>query len=91
MFAYTSALGVPVCAIYMMARYIYLSKKNHPAAAAAEQKNELIAEAQNYIELNEDVTKFLIVADYGNFCLEIEADDFVYAEAADNYCIIHFY
>lgn len=74
-----------------MARYIYLSKKNHPAVATDAPEKELIAETQNYIETNEYITKFLIVADYGNLCLEIEYDDFIYAEAADNYCIIHFY
>jgi hypothetical protein len=91
MFAYTSALGVPVCAIYIMARYIYLFKHNYHTVTTAEPKNGLIAEPENRMETYEEMANFLIAADYGNFCLEIESDDFVYAEAADNYCIIHFY
>lgn len=90
MFAYTSALGLPVCALYIMARYIYHTKKNFSPEVDPTSNNQFEILTNKFIE-NKPLTRLRVVADYADVCLEIEQDDFVYAEAADNYCLLHFY
>lgn len=89
MFGYTSALGLPTAAIYILARYIYLNNKNKSHTNIITPVKELHTETESCIVVNK--TKLNIVADYANFNLEIEQEDFIYAESADNYCTIHFY
>jgi len=87
MYLYTSALGLPASTIYMMARYIYLNKNNETIST----NNTSSVETTSVIDIEEGKGTLYIIADQGNTRLHIEAQDFVYAEAADNYCIIHFY
>lgn len=94
MFAYTSALGLPVSAIYILSRYIYLNNKNKPFKNTTISHKAFVIKSKNYIDkVNESKLKqkLCIISDYSNFSLEIEQDDFVFAESADNYCILYFY
>lgn len=93
MFAYTLALELPVAAIYILARYIYLNNKNKPFKNTIISSNRSVIKSENYIEINESnlKQKLRIVSDYANFSLEIQQEDFVFAESADNYCILYFY
>ena len=87
MFFYTLALGLPACTIYIMARYIYLNKNKETISI----DNTSSVTTTSSIDIKEGKGKLYIIADQGNTHLHIEEQDFVYAEAADNYCIIHFY
>ena len=89
MFSYTSALGFPVAVIYILARFIYLNNKNKPN----ENTDVTVNKSKNYCEINESTVKqkLCIVSDYANFKLEIHEENFVFAESADNYCILYFY
>jgi DNA-binding LytR/AlgR family response regulator len=91
MFAYTSALGLPVATIYILARYIYL--KNKPLANTTKSGNKSVIKSEHGVEIKESPLKqkLCIVPDYGKFSLEIQRDEFVFAESADNYCILFFY
>lgn len=91
MFVYTSALGLPVSAIYLLGRYIYLGRTNKPAAADNTINNEPSFAAAPAIDIKDSDTELHIVSDNGNFHLHLKQEDFVYAEAVDNYCFIHFY
>lgn len=91
MFAYTSALGVPVGAIYFLSRYIYLIEKDKPFAGKIVSDRKLAFDSKNTIEKNNKNIELHIVADDENFDMKIEHKNFLYAESADNYCIIHFY
>lgn len=93
MFAYTLALGLPVSAIYILARYIYLNNKNKPFENTIISDNKSVIKSENYIEINKSnlKQKLCIVSENANFSLEIQQEDFVFAESADNYCILHFY
>ncbi|MFB9076666.1 LytTR family transcriptional regulator DNA-binding domain-containing protein [Flavobacterium procerum] len=91
MFAYTTALGGPIVVAYILARYIYLSNKNNVAANEVQSFVKSLVENENQLEGNEKNTKLSIIADYGHFCLELLEQDFLFAESADNYCIIYFY
>ncbi|WP_404986238.1 LytTR family transcriptional regulator DNA-binding domain-containing protein [Chryseobacterium sp. M5] len=46
---------------------------------------------QNLEILKNSSRSLRIISEYGNFSLEISETDFIYAEAADNYCIVYFY
>jgi hypothetical protein len=91
MFAYTSALGLPIAAIYILARYIYL--KNKPLAKTTKSSNKSNIKSEHGIKIIEGrlQQKLCVVPDYGKFSLEIQQDEFVFAESADNYCILYFY
>lgn len=93
MFAYTLALGLPVAVIYTLARYIYLNNKNISFKNPITSDNQSELKYKNTIEVNESNSKrkLFIVSDYANFCLGIQPEDFLFAESADNYCILHFY
>lgn len=84
MFIYTSALGFPICIIYLLGRYIYLTKKDK---ARNTINTKLILKT---IEEKEEAILH-IIPDYGKTNLIISPRDIIYAEAADNYSIIHFY
>ncbi|MEJ5147085.1 MULTISPECIES: LytTR family DNA-binding domain-containing protein [unclassified Sphingobacterium] len=88
MFAYTTALGIPVSSIYILARFIYLNNKDR--SNEVRENYQHIEKTDNCIE-EEDNLKLCIVSDYANFHQEMDVDDFILAEAADNYCILHFY
>ena len=87
MFVFTAALGLPVSAIYLLGRYIYFRKRSEPAVI----NNEHHFAAAPVFDIKDDHTGLHIVADNGNFHLRMRQEDFVYAEAVDNYCFIHFY
>lgn len=93
MFAYTLALGFPVSTIYILARYIYLSNKNKYFKNATTIAHKQFILSENHSEINERQLqqKLCIISDYANFSIEIRQEDFVFAESADNYCILHFY
>lgn len=95
MFCYTAALGVPVVIIYILGRYIYLSHKAKPKADTNETNNQQHIQTNAALISKESETlshcKLIITAKYSNINLEMLVDDFVFAEAADNYCIIYFY
>lgn len=91
MFFYTSALGLPVSAMYFLGRYIYLDKKSKSTSASNLINYGHPFVPTTVIDIKDSNTELHIVADYGNFGLCIKQEDFVYAEAVDNYCFIHFY
>lgn len=91
MFVYTSALGFPVVLIYILARYIYLNNKNKPAIGNRIADNKPFIKQENFIQIDDCAIKLCIVADSADSTLEIAEQDFVYAESADNYCILYFY
>ena len=91
MFLYTSALGAPVSAIYFLGRYIYLNKKNKRATNHNRIDNRHAVIATSAIDVEDRHSGLLIVAEYGNFSLQMKQEDFVYAEAVGNYCFVHFY
>ncbi|WEK71204.1 MAG: LytTR family DNA-binding domain-containing protein [Candidatus Chryseobacterium colombiense] len=97
MFCYTAALGAPVVIIYILGRYIYLNHKAKakPKANKNETQNQQHTQTNTELIFKESETsancKLIITAKYSNINLEMLVDDFVFAEAADNYCIIYFY
>jgi len=95
MFCYTAALGVPVVIIYIMGRYIYLSHKAKPKANLNEiqhhQQTLITAEIISKESESLANSRLIITAKYSNINLEILEDNFVFAEAADNYCNVYFY
>jgi hypothetical protein len=91
MFWYTTALGFPIAIIYMMSRYIFLHKKYKPVDITIPPSNEPIVAKVDEVEVADLPTPLRISADYGNWQLDMKPDDFVYAEAVDNYCFIHYY
>jgi hypothetical protein len=90
MFWYTCALGSPVAALYVLGRYIYLNRGVKPALNGI-SLNEGDALPDNTFDAPETNLRLRIVADYNNYECEIEQDDFIYAEAVDNYCFIHYH
>ncbi|MFZ1498077.1 MAG: LytTR family DNA-binding domain-containing protein [Saprospiraceae bacterium] len=93
MFAYTLALALPVSAIYILARYIYLNNKNKPIKNTNISDGKSVIKSEKYNEIIESdlKQKLYIVSENGNFCIEVQQEDFVFAESADNYCIVYFY
>lgn len=91
MFAYTLALGLPVFIMYIMARYIYLTKTAGPAVDMRRPESESVLKTENLMDSEESDKKLYITSEYGNFHLEIEQRDFIYAETMDNYCRLYFY
>lgn len=87
MFLYTSALGIPVASIAILAKYIYLNKSR----TSKHSTNMLIADPVIDSNTKHTESRLHIVADYANITFDIRQDDFIYAEAADNYCILYFY
>lgn len=90
MFAYTSSLAIPVSSIYILARYIYLSNKSQFNDGGGNYENNNVTETDHCLETESNL-KLCIVSEYSNFYKEIALEDFVFAEAADNYCVLHFY
>jgi len=84
MLAYASALGFPVAIIYILARYIYYNSKNNPSAKTA-------SDPDIYVDPAKSAARLLILSENTQVTLEIDEKDFIYAESADNYCIIHYY
>lgn len=91
MFAYTTALGCPPIASYILAKYIYLNNKNKYSENNVIFLDKAVNTYVNHAGTNENNVKLYITADYGNFSLEVLEDNFVFAESADNYCMLHFY
>jgi len=91
MFFYTSAMVIPLATIYILARYIYINNKIKVSVSIILPKNEFGIETEKYIETNVNNSKLYIVSKYSSQNIEIAQEDFVYAEAADNYCILYFY
>lgn len=91
MFCYTSALGAPVVIIYILGRYIYLNHKAKPKETQNQQQTQTNAALISKESETLAHCKLIITAKYLNINLEMLEDDFVFAEAADNYCIIYFY
>ncbi|KAF2517108.1 LytTR family DNA-binding domain-containing protein [Flavobacterium foetidum] len=91
MFAYTTALGGPVVMAYILARYIYLNNKENHLMNKNVSFGKTVLEHDTYSKTNEKNTKLFITADYSNYCLELQESDFLFAESADNYCMLYFY
>ena len=91
MFVYTISVGLPICAIYLMSRYIYFFKinKNTSIQNVLFEKTALIGE--KFIETKKHTKILNICIDEKEKCLQIDQNDFLYAEAADNYCMLYFY
>ncbi len=88
MFGYTMALGLPLAVIYILARYIYLTKKTERLSKTTISDYEFITKSKNCYENKEKLT---IVFGYSKYNLKMRQEDFIYAKAADNYCLIYFY
>lgn len=90
MFFYTFALGVPTAIIYFLARYIYYFQ-NDKSESITVQLNEFKIKDNQLAEISVfNANRFTILSDYGTHHLDLEESDFIYAEAADNYCIIYY-
>lgn len=70
-FLYAFAIGLPVAAIYVLSRFLYLNKTDQQTNES--QKNILKIKTQNK-----------------GVGLKILEEDFIFAESADNYCIIYY-
>lgn len=90
MFAYSAAIGTPVSCIYILARYIYLSNESQCNEEGENYEKENITETYRHFDIESNL-KLCVVSEYSNFYKEIAVEDFVFAEAADNYCVLHFY
>lgn len=91
MFAYTTALGFPVVTIYVLARYIYLNSKKSSLIEIINFEESII-KSDDQIELDKNTFKksLYIQSDYSDY-IDIDLDDFIFAESADNYCMLYFY
>jgi len=79
MYGYTFALGIPVCALYVLWRYVYLKYRPLlvPAPVATFQPASLAP------------SQLTIIPDTGK-PLTIPADHFLFAQAEGNYCYIFY-
>lgn len=71
---YSLSLGMPISVIYMLGRYVYFHKRVVPAVSQEERSGSRLS----------------ISADYGHEPFELDERDFLFAEAADNYCVVYF-
>lgn len=90
MFAYSVAIGTPVSCIYILAKYIYLSNNSQFNEEAGNLENDNIANTDHCLAIERSL-KLSIISENSNIFMEIAVEDFVFAEAADNYCVLHFY
>ncbi|QQD13172.1 LytTR family DNA-binding domain-containing protein [Sphingobacterium sp. UDSM-2020] len=90
MFAYSVAIGTPVSCIYILAKYIYLSNNSQFNEEAGNLENDNIADTDHCLAIERSL-KLCIISENSNIFMEIAVEDFVFAEAADNYCVLHFY
>nr|WP_315394257.1 LytTR family DNA-binding domain-containing protein [uncultured Sphingobacterium sp.] len=90
MFAYSVAIGTPVSCIYILAKYIYLSNNSQFNEEAGNLENDNIADTDHCLAIERSL-KLCIISENSNIFMEIAVEDFIFAEAADNYCILHFY
>lgn len=92
MLFYTAALFFPVIIVFILGRYIYFIRQINKNTRTLLNQNgsELVVLEQGYKTSNVS-NPLRIISEYGNYNLEIPETDFIYAEAADNYCIIFFY
>lgn len=90
MFLYTIALGLPISIIYILAKYIYLNKKNSLLLTTNLFNILPYSEENNLDKRKEQISSLKIFSDYLDNYLELDHNDFIFAEAADNYCIIFF-
>jgi len=90
MFAYSAAIGTPVSCIYILAKYIYLSNNSQFNEEEGNLENDNIADTDHCLEIERSL-KLCIISENSNIFMEIAVEDFVFAEAADNYCVLHFY
>nr|WP_314491886.1 LytTR family DNA-binding domain-containing protein [uncultured Chryseobacterium sp.] len=93
MLGYTAALFLPVIIIFILGRYIHFNRqpKLKTSTVLNQNKSQYIAEEKNLEVLATTSSILRITSEYGNYSLEIPETDFIYAEAADNYCIVYFY
>lgn len=92
MLFYTAALFFPVIIVFILGRYIYFTRQINQNTATLLNQNgsELVVLEQGNMTSNVS-NPLRIISEYGNYSLEIPETDFIYAEAADNYCIIYFF
>lgn len=92
MLFYTAALFFPVIIVFILGRYIYFIRQiNQNTATLLNEngsKNVILGQGHKTSNVSNPLR---IISEYGNYSLEIPETDFIYAEAADNYCIIYFY
>ncbi|MCQ9636493.1 LytTR family transcriptional regulator [Chryseobacterium sp. WG14] len=81
MFLYSLAIGIPISAIYILSRYIYL--KNIPENTALDIAPQLI---NNSEETKEKVLKI----SGNNIELEVAEENFLYVQSMENYCSVYF-
>lgn len=93
MLVYTSALFFPVIIVFILGRYIHFTERSNLQTATVLNRNrsQYIAEEKDLEVLATTSSILRITSEYGNYSLEIPETDFIYAEAADNYCIVYFY
>ncbi|KXH82909.1 LytTR family DNA-binding domain-containing protein [Chryseobacterium kwangjuense] len=84
MFLYSLAVGIPISAIYILSRYIYL--KNLHEKTAWEVSQQLVAHPEASAQ------KFhpALIITTNNTELKIAADHFIYAQSMENYCSLFF-
>lgn len=92
MLVYTAALFFPVIIVFILGRYIFFTRQVNQNTANVFNQNDSqsVVLEQNH-ETSNVFKPLRIISEYGNYNLEIPHTDFIYAEAADNYCMIYFY
>lgn len=81
MFFYAFSIAVPICSIYVLARFIYLNHKNNRSAAAASEKIASVEIVDNIISKNQiRINGFTI-----------NEDDLYFIESTDNYCTFYYW
>lgn len=91
MLFYTVALFFPVIIVFILGRYIYFTQQINQNITTLNKdgsKHVILGQGHKTSHVSDPLR---IISEYGNYSLEIPETDFIYAEAADNYCIIYFY
>lgn len=84
MFLYSLAVGIPISAIYILSRYIYL--KNLHEKTAREVSHQLAAHPEGSAQKFHPV----LIITANSIELKIPADHFICAQSMENYCSLFF-
>lgn len=76
---FTFAIGIPLCSIYFLGRYLSLRKTADPAQEPVDLALPASLTPQNMLSLKPDV---------GKAVFQLAEHDFLFAESKGNYCVI---
>ncbi|WP_294209699.1 LytTR family DNA-binding domain-containing protein [uncultured Chryseobacterium sp.] len=84
MFLYAAALGIPIAAIYILSRFIYLK------SIYEKQAEEVSRHLSASHEIKQNASPKILIIPAGKTELQIPADHFICAQSMENYCTIYF-